>query len=166
MVEDGKEVLIPTFPSVMNIADVSGVTRSGRIFVVVVPTRTEDVVIEKSSQEKTPVIQVGQSSIVNQNVDQDEVLKLIKKSDFNMVDQLLHIPSKIFVLSLLTSSEAHREDLQKTVIESVFGLVVKFRTYSFLRNRNRRSGSPPTAENAEDSAFCLVLAQKLLFCLR
>ncbi|KAI5387430.1 hypothetical protein KIW84_073528 [Lathyrus oleraceus] len=44
--------------------------------------------------------------------------------------------------------------------------IVKFRTYSFLRNRNRRSGSPPTAENAENSAFCLVLAQELLFCLR
>ncbi|KAI5424984.1 hypothetical protein KIW84_030964 [Lathyrus oleraceus] len=56
--------------------------------------------------------------------------------------------------------------INQTVIESVFGLVVKFRTYSFLRNRNRRSGSPPTAENAENSAFCLVLAQKLLFCLR
>ncbi|KAI5443919.1 hypothetical protein KIW84_012519 [Lathyrus oleraceus] len=56
--------------------------------------------------------------------------------------------------------------LTQTVIDSVFGLVVKFRTYSFLRNRNRRSGSPPTAENAENSAFCLVLAQELLFCLR
>ncbi|KAI5444950.1 hypothetical protein KIW84_013288 [Lathyrus oleraceus] len=29
-----------------------------------------------------------------------------------------------------------------------------------------RSGSPPTAENAENSAFCLVLAQEQLFVLR
>ncbi|KAI5413467.1 hypothetical protein KIW84_057878 [Lathyrus oleraceus] len=37
---------------------------------------------------------------------------------------------------------------------------------SFLRNWNRRSGSPPTAENAENSAFCLVLAQEqLLSCV-
>ncbi|KAI5434894.1 hypothetical protein KIW84_021642 [Lathyrus oleraceus] len=40
------------------------------------------------------------------------------------------------------------------------------RTYSFLRNRNRRSGSPPTAENAENSAFCFVLAQEQLSVLR
>lgn len=68
-------------------------------------------VIERSSSEKTPIVQAGQSSIVNQNVDQDEGLKLIKKSDFNVVDQLLHTPSKIYVLSLLVSSKAHRESL-------------------------------------------------------
>ncbi|KAI5404593.1 hypothetical protein KIW84_051666 [Lathyrus oleraceus] len=44
--------------------------------------------------------------------------------------------------------------------------VVNSRTYSFLRNRNRRSGSPPTAENAENSAFCFVLAQEQLSVLR
>ncbi|KAI5442357.1 hypothetical protein KIW84_011435 [Lathyrus oleraceus] len=43
---------------------------------------------------------------------------------------------------------------------------VIFRTYSFLRNRNRRSGSPPTAENTENSAFCFVLAQEQLSVLR
>ncbi|KAI5420070.1 hypothetical protein KIW84_044024 [Lathyrus oleraceus] len=70
LVEDCKEVHIPAFQSVMNIAD---------------------------------------------NVDQDEVLKLIKKSDLNVVDQLLHTPSKIFVLSLLMSLKAHREALQKVL---------------------------------------------------
>ena len=55
------------------------------------------------------MVQVGKSGIVNQNLDQDEMLKLIKKSDFNVVDQLLHTPSKISVLSLLMSLEAHRE---------------------------------------------------------
>ncbi|XP_050889265.1 uncharacterized protein LOC127094480 [Lathyrus oleraceus] len=119
MVEDSKEVHIPTFLSVVNIANVTGVTRSGRVFVVAAPKRTENVVIEKSSSEKTPVLQAGQSSIMNQNIDQDEVLKLIKKSDFNMVDQLLHTPSKIYVLSLLMSSEAQREDFQK-VLEQAY----------------------------------------------
>ena len=111
MVEGGKEVPIPAFPSVMNIADVSGVTQSGRVFVAAAPKRTEDVVIEKSSQDKTLVVRADQSSSVNQNVDQDEVLKLIKKSDFNVVDQLLCTSFKIFVLSLLMSSEAHLEAL-------------------------------------------------------
>lgn len=45
MVEDGKEVHIPAFPSIVNIVDVSGVTRSGQIFVVEAPKRTGDAVI-------------------------------------------------------------------------------------------------------------------------
>ena len=88
MVEDDKEVPIPAFPYILNIVDVSGVTRSGQVFVVVAPKR-----------------------IVNQNVDQDKVLKLIKKSNFNMVDQLFHTLSNISVLSLLMSSKAHKEAL-------------------------------------------------------
>ncbi|XP_050889160.1 uncharacterized protein LOC127094363 [Lathyrus oleraceus] len=47
MVEYVKEVPILTFPSVVNIVDVSGVTRSGRISVAAAPKRTKDVVIEK-----------------------------------------------------------------------------------------------------------------------
>lgn len=101
MVEDGKEVHIPAFPYVVNIVDVSGVTRSGRVFATVTPKRTEDVVIEKSSSEKIIVVQTDQSSIMDQIVDLYEVLQLIKKSDFNMVDQLLHTSSMISVLSLL-----------------------------------------------------------------
>lgn len=49
----------------MNIADASGVTRSSRVFVVADPKRTEDVVIEKSTQEKTLVMQTGQPISVN-----------------------------------------------------------------------------------------------------
>ena len=47
MLEDNKEVHIPVLSSVVNIADVSGVTRSGRVFAVAAPKRIEDVVIEK-----------------------------------------------------------------------------------------------------------------------
>jgi hypothetical protein len=50
---------------------------------------------------------------MNQKSDDDEVLKIIRKSEYNVVEQLLHTPSKIFVLSLLMNSEAHREALQK-----------------------------------------------------
>lgn len=44
--------------------------------------------------------------------------QLIKKSDFNVVDQLLHTSSKISVVSLLMSSEAHQEALQKVLEQS------------------------------------------------
>ena len=56
MVEDDKEMLIPDFLYVENIADVSCVTRSGQIFANVAPKRTEDVLIEKSTLEKTHVV--------------------------------------------------------------------------------------------------------------
>ena len=42
-----------------------------------------------------------------------------KKSEFNMVEQLLQTPPKISVLSLLMNSEAHREALQK-VLEQAY----------------------------------------------
>ncbi|XP_050890295.1 uncharacterized protein LOC127095683 [Lathyrus oleraceus] len=64
MMKDDKEVPIPAFSSVVNIVDVSGVTRSGRIFAAAAPKRTEDM-IENSTQEKTYVIQVIQSSSWN-----------------------------------------------------------------------------------------------------
>lgn len=52
MVEDGKEVYIPSFLSVVNIADVSGMIRSGRAFVVTSPKRTEEVMVGKPTQVK------------------------------------------------------------------------------------------------------------------
>ena len=52
----------------------------------------------------------GESSKLKPN-DDDEVLRLIKKSEFNMVELLLQTPSKISVLSLLMNFQAHREAL-------------------------------------------------------
>lgn len=42
-----------------------------------------------------------------------EFLRLTKKSDFKIVDQLGQTPSKISILSFLLSSEAHRKALLK-----------------------------------------------------
>ncbi|KAI5430618.1 hypothetical protein KIW84_034997 [Lathyrus oleraceus] len=128
-VEDGKELSLPS-TSVVNIADVSRLTRSGRVFsappkphvvsdsaerpvgtAVNVPNPT--LVAKPSSIQKTPVSSVGPSGIVNEEC--DEMLRLIKKSEYNVVDQLLQTPSKISVLSLLLNSEPHREALQKVL---------------------------------------------------
>ncbi|KAI5411761.1 hypothetical protein KIW84_056725 [Lathyrus oleraceus] len=127
-VEGGKEVPLPSF-SVVNIADVSGLTCSGRVFSA--PPKPQAVadsverpvgnavnspnptpVVKPSSVQKTPT-SVGPSGNVNE--DCDEILRLIKKSEYSVVDQLLQTPSKIFVLSLLLNSEPHREALQKVL---------------------------------------------------
>ena len=64
-----------------------------------------------------PTCQSGESSGLKVN-DDDEVLRLIKKSEFNIIEQLLQMPSNIFVLSLLMNSKAHREALQKVLEQS------------------------------------------------
>ncbi|KAI5397004.1 hypothetical protein KIW84_062998 [Lathyrus oleraceus] len=128
VVEDGKEVPLPS-PSVLNIADVSGLTRSGRVFSA--PPKPQAVadpvarpvgnavnspnpapVVKPSSVQKT-LASVGPSG--NLKEDRDEMLRLIKKSEYSVVDQLLQTTSKISVLSLLLNSEPHREALQKVL---------------------------------------------------
>ena len=43
----------------------------------------------------------------------EEILKIIKKSDYNVVEQRGHTPSKIAMLDLLLCSEAHAKALVK-----------------------------------------------------
>jgi hypothetical protein len=133
-VENGKEVSLPS-SSVVNIADVSGLTRSGRVFsaplkpqvdargsvdadfverpignAVSIPNPT--LVVKPSSMLRTPA-SVGISG--NTKEDCDDMLKLNKRSEYNVIDHLLQTPSKISVLSLLLNSEPHREALQKVL---------------------------------------------------
>ncbi|KAI5407324.1 hypothetical protein KIW84_053543 [Lathyrus oleraceus] len=100
MIEGGQEVPLPTTRSVVSIVDVTKVE---------VPVE-DPVGVSKGKS--------GESSDLKANND-DEVLRLIKRNVFNMVEQLLQTPSKISVLSLLMNSEAHREALQR-VLEQAF----------------------------------------------
>lgn len=120
MIENGKEVPLPAANSVVSIAYVVKVTRSGRMFGHVSPKVVEDVSVGKKAEVPTVDLinaltcQSGESSRLR-DTDDDEVLHLIKISEFNIVEQLLQTPSKIYVLSLLMNSEAHREALQKVL---------------------------------------------------
>ncbi|KAI5394773.1 hypothetical protein KIW84_061406 [Lathyrus oleraceus] len=124
MIEGGQEVPLPTTSFVVSIADVTKVTRSGRVFGPVFPKDKEESIMSKKVE--VPVVdpvgvskgKSGESSDLKSNND-DEVLRLIKRSEFNMVEQLLQTPLKILVLSLLMNSEARREALQR-VLEQAF----------------------------------------------
>lgn len=48
----------------------------------------------------------------------EELLRLIRKSDYKVVEQLEQKPPKISILSLLLSSKAHRGDLLKILSEA------------------------------------------------
>ena len=49
----------------------------------------------------------------------DDILKIIKISDYIIVDHLLQTPSKIFTLALLMNSASHRESLMR-VLDQAF----------------------------------------------
>ncbi|KAI5436382.1 hypothetical protein KIW84_022746 [Lathyrus oleraceus] len=125
MLENGQEVPLPTTSSVVSIVDVTKVTRSGCVFWSVFPKNVEDISVNKKidvpviDSVSAPKCQSDESGGLKHN-DDDEVIRLIKKSEFNMVEQLLQTPSKISVLSLLMNSEAPKEALQK-VLEQAYG---------------------------------------------
>ncbi|KAI5444670.1 hypothetical protein KIW84_013083 [Lathyrus oleraceus] len=110
------KVPLPTTSSVVSISDVTKVTRSGRVFGSVFPKNMEDSSVSKKVgvfvvySVSSPKCKAGESGGLKPN-DDDELLKLIKKCEFNMVEQLLQTPSKISVLSLLKNLEAYREAL-------------------------------------------------------
>ncbi|GAU50056.1 hypothetical protein TSUD_186910 [Trifolium subterraneum] len=105
---DGVETPIPSLISVGNIVDNSKILRSGRILPGTVQGKTNN------SVEKT---QIPDSGRTGERVyeDSDEVLKMIKRSEYKIVDQLPQTPSKISILSLLMNSDAHRETLMEVL---------------------------------------------------
>ena len=111
-----KRFPFPVAESVVNIADIVKVIRSGRVFSPVFPKIVEDVSVDKKAEVpavnpvSAPMCQTSESSKLKANND-DVVLRLIKRSEFNIAEQLFQTPSKIFVLSLLMNSEAHKEAL-------------------------------------------------------
>src|SRR4051812_36253044 len=130
MIKDGQEVPLPTLSSVVNIADVSRVARSGRVYTPLPPkqpvspaTGQNPINTPVGNHVETPTsnpnIDVGQSSGTDVNPDFDEIWKLIKRSEYKIVDQLMQTPSKISILSLLLNSEAHREGLMR-VLDQAF----------------------------------------------
>jgi len=94
---------------VENIVGTSRVTRSGRIFAPIINQKPKSDNMKKivsppkaSSNEVEPLRE-----------EEDEVMRIIKRSEYKVVDQLLQTPSKISILSLLLNSETHRNSLMK-----------------------------------------------------
>lgn len=115
--QEMKEEPIKSEEASVNITRVGGITRSGRVFAPIPPA-------DKGSQgasSRNPGKQVVNDDGLGKNAAQketptdevEEFLRLIKKSDYKMVDQLNQTPSKISMLTLLMSLEAHREALVK-----------------------------------------------------
>lgn len=120
MIEGGHEVPIPPLPYVSNVAGDSRILRNGRVVPIVFPKKVNAPMIEEApAKDPHAVKEVSQSNGADASSKFDEILKLIKKSEYRVVDQLMQTPPKISIMSLLLNSEAHKEALMK-VLEQAF----------------------------------------------
>jgi len=111
MIENGVEMPLVSPAVVSNIAEGTTTLRSGRVRPPLFQKKTAaptTAPVDQATPLPVPhvakdVSRPGQS-IEDSNL--DEILKIIKRSDYKIVDQLLQTPSKISILSLLLSSEA------------------------------------------------------------
>ncbi|KAI5429484.1 hypothetical protein KIW84_034174 [Lathyrus oleraceus] len=105
-------------PAVDNVGGIGRFTRSGRLFSPPITQADNAGAVAKAKGKQavngdTSAPQ-GSSEPTFAN-DVDELLRIIKKSDYKVVDQLIQTPSKISILSLLLCSEAHKEALLKVL---------------------------------------------------
>ncbi|XP_050877865.1 uncharacterized protein LOC127081679 [Lathyrus oleraceus] len=106
------EVIKVVNEDVTNIAGMSRMTHSGQIY-----TPELSVNPQGPTKESTVTAPIKEPEVV-QSEDVVEFLKLIKRSDYKVVDQLHQTPSKISILSLLLNTQAHREALLKVLAQA------------------------------------------------
>jgi hypothetical protein len=92
MIENGHEVPLPPITTVGNISENSRMLRSGRIIQTIFPRKNDGPSKQQTPAEEAVAKDTGQTSETNINSDSDEVWKLIKKSEYKVVDQLLQTP--------------------------------------------------------------------------
>lgn len=97
---------------VTNIVDERGLTKSGRVFTPA-NLRGSKPVVKNPDNGKASLV-IPESRPI-QDVEAEEFLRLIRKSDYKVVDHLLQTHSKISIMSLLLNSEAHRKALLKVL---------------------------------------------------
>ncbi|GAU44257.1 hypothetical protein TSUD_400030, partial [Trifolium subterraneum] len=117
----GGEPITNVEPVIDNIAGIGGMTRSGRIFTSDQPSKSAaNAPVEPLKRKAVEEfgMEVRQSKKMAPQEDAEEFLRIIRKSDYKIIDQLGQTPSKISMLSLLLSSEAHRDTLLKILNEA------------------------------------------------
>ena len=96
-----------------DIVGTSKVTRSGRIYSPEISPPAPEIRGKRpvNPPQSETSVEVTSEDVAKQEM--EEMLKIIRKSDFDVVEQLGHTPSKISMLSLLLSSESHANALMK-----------------------------------------------------
>ncbi|XP_073223454.1 uncharacterized protein [Cicer arietinum] len=117
--QKNKDVSSSKTTAVTNISGIRGMTRNGRIYSPGKSQREMRVVFEKAYIDKEEK-KVEKEKVENEvsNEEAQEFLKIIKQSEYKIVDQLNHTPTRISLLSLLTNYESHRKLLMKILNEA------------------------------------------------
>ncbi|XP_027192674.1 uncharacterized protein [Cicer arietinum] len=113
-----KDVSSSKTTAVTNVSGI-GMTRNDRICSPGKSQREMRVVFEKAYTDKEEK-KVENEKVENEvsNEEAQEFLKIIKQSEYKIVDQLNHTPTRISLLSLLMNSESHRKLLMKILNEA------------------------------------------------
>ena len=95
-----------------------GLTRSGRCYALG-PSRIKggEKGTEQSDAEVTVLKKKG-NELLNEPVSEEEAkefFKFIKHSEYNIIEQLHKLPTKISLLSLMLNFETHREAMLKVL---------------------------------------------------
>ncbi|KAI5435748.1 hypothetical protein KIW84_022249 [Lathyrus oleraceus] len=128
-------------PAMDNVGGIGRFTRSGRLFYppVTQPDSADATTKAKGKQvvnEGTSAPQAGSEPAFAKDV--DELLRIIKKSGYKVVDQLIRTSSKISILSLLLCSEALLKVLnaayvpQEILVNQLEGIVANVHTSNGL----------------------------------
>ncbi|XP_073223495.1 uncharacterized protein [Cicer arietinum] len=114
-----KDVSSSKTTAVTNVSGIGGMTRNDRICSPGKSQREMRVVFEKAYTDKEEK-KVENEKVENEvsNEEAQEFLKIIKQSEYKIVDQLKHTPTRISLLSLLMNSESHRKLLMKILNEA------------------------------------------------
>ncbi|XP_027186969.1 uncharacterized protein [Cicer arietinum] len=106
---------------VTNLLGIGGMTRNDWIYSPGKSQREMRVVFEKAYTHKEEK-KVENEKVENEkevsNEEAQEFLKIIKQSEYKIVDQLNHTPTRISLLSLLMNYESHRKLLMKILNEA------------------------------------------------
>lgn len=110
------EVVVSTGDKIEpEVAEVGGMTRSGRFY-----TSEEIELRRKKGKEKVSEVPVS-GEVIKKAVTEEKIaefLKVLKKSEYSVVEQLNRMPAQISILGLLMASEVHRSALIKILNEA------------------------------------------------
>ncbi|XP_073225755.1 uncharacterized protein [Cicer arietinum] len=114
-----KDVSSSKTTAVTNVSGIGGMTRNDRIYSPGKSQSEMRVVFEKAYTDKEEK-KVENEKVKNEvsNEEAQAFLKIIKHSEYKIVDQLNHTPTRISFLSLLMNSESHRKLLMKILNEA------------------------------------------------
>ncbi|XP_027187860.1 uncharacterized protein [Cicer arietinum] len=117
--QKNKDVSSSKTTAVTNVSGIGRMTRNDRICSPGKSQREMRVVFEKAYTDKEEK-KVENEKVENEvsNEEAQEFLKIIKQSEYKIVDQLNHTPTRISLLSLLMNSESHWKLLMKILNEA------------------------------------------------